>query len=94
MSRATVLFDPAGSAEVVVRQRYPWLLRLDLSAAHTWYPSWGRLRLSLDVYNALGAAEPIEFSCGDEVAQRDTVRCSVDRTPPVVLPNLGLRASF
>ena len=70
-------------------RRLPAFTRLDLEVAYSWYPSWGKLRLSLEWFNATLEREPIDMEC---VGQPRV--CRVIALPAIFFPNLGLRGEI
>jgi hypothetical protein len=72
-----------------VEQRLPWFTRLDLELAYGWRTFWGRMRVSLEWFNATLAREPEELVC------TGTPRvCSTIYLPAIFFPNLGLRGEI
>jgi len=69
--------------------RMPAFTRLDLELAYAWYPSWGKMRVSLEWFNATLEREPIDAEC---VGQPRT--CRVIYLPAIFFPNLGLRGEI
>ena len=70
-------------------RRLPAFTRLDLEVSYSWYPSWGKLRVSLEWFNATLEREPIDMEC---VGQPRT--CRVIYLPAIFFPNLGLRGEI
>lgn len=70
-------------------QRLPWFVRLDLQVAYSWHPSWGRMRLSLEWFNATMSREPTGVDC---TATPGT--CVTQYLPAIFFPNLGLRGEL
>ena len=69
--------------------RLPWFVRLDLQVAYTWHPSWGRMRISLEWFNATMSQEPTGVTC------TGTPRtCATQYLPAIFFPNLGLRGEL
>ncbi len=69
--------------------RLPWFVRIDLQVAYAWRPSWGRMRVSLEWFNATLAREPIETKCAG--APRV---CRTEYLPAIFFPNLGVRGEI
>jgi hypothetical protein len=69
--------------------RLPAFTRLDLEVAYAWYPSWGKMRVSLEWFNATLEREPIDAEC---VGQPRT--CRVIYLPAIFFPNLGVRGEI
>jgi hypothetical protein len=69
--------------------RLPAFTRLDLEVAYAWYPSWGKMRISLEWFNATLEREPIDAEC---VGQPRT--CRVIYLPAIFFPNLGVRGEI
>jgi hypothetical protein len=70
-------------------RRLPGFARLDLELAYAWHPSWGKLRVSLEWFNATFAREPLQYVCTGSPS-----KCSVTYLPAIVFPNLGLRGEI
>jgi len=69
--------------------RLPWFVRLDLQLAYAWQPSWGRMRLSLEWFNATLAREPVNTVCTGMPRT-----CQTIYLPAIFFPNLGLRGEI
>lgn len=74
-------------------QRLPTFYRIDAEIAYQWATRWGRFRLSLEWLNVTFSKEPVDLDCGSALGV-PTPPCPVNRGPALVLPNLGLRATF
>jgi len=70
-------------------QRLPWFVRLDLQVAYAWRPSWGRMRVSLEWFNATLSREPIDVECTGSPRE-----CRTIFLPAIFFPNLGLRGEI
>jgi hypothetical protein len=81
-----------------VARRLPGFYRLDARVVYAWTASFAELELSLEWLNLAFTREPLSFSCGLDVtiAYRPPPdeTCRVRYAPPLVIPNLGLRAQF
>lgn len=79
-------------------QRLPAYFRADLQLAYGWATHWGRLRVSLEWFNATLAREPTDIQCRDgvDVGADPLVAtpCRVIYAPAIFFPNLGLRGEF
>ncbi len=76
-------------------QRLPTFYRVDAEIAYQWRTRWGRFRLALEWLNVTFTEEPVDLECGDGVLlSAPTSPCGIDYAPAIVLPNLGLRATF
>jgi hypothetical protein len=69
--------------------RLPWFVRIDLQVAYAWRPSWGRMRVALEWFNATLSREPINTEC--KGAPRT---CEVEYLPAIFFPNLGVRGEI
>ena len=74
-------------------QRLPAFYRIDAEIAYQWRTRWGRFRLALEWLNVTFSEEPVDLDCGGRLGA-PTAPCAVDFAPAIVLPNLGLRATF
>ncbi len=70
-------------------ERLPWFTRLDLEVAYGWHPSWGRMRVSLEWFNATLSREPQDIVCAGSPRVCHTVYL-----PAIFFPNLGLRGEL
>ena len=70
-------------------RRLPWFMRLDLELAYAWHPDWGRMRVSLEWFNATLAKEPFDLECVGEPRV-----CRVIYLPAIFFPNLGVRGEI
>lgn len=70
-------------------QRLPWFARLDLEVAYAWPTYWGKLRVSLEWFNATFAKEPIDLVC---TGQPRT--CQTTYLPAIYFPNIGVRGEI
>jgi hypothetical protein len=70
-------------------RRLPGFARLDLELAYAWRTSWGRLRVSLEWFNATLAREPAELICTGSPRVCQTVYL-----PAIFFPNLGVRGEI
>jgi hypothetical protein len=70
-------------------RRLPWFTRLDLQVAYAWRPSWGRMRVSLEWFNATLAREPESILCTGQPRM-----CEVRYLPAIFFPNLGVRGEI
>jgi hypothetical protein len=70
-------------------RRLPWFVRIDLQVAYAWRPDWGRMRISLEWFNATLSREPIGSEC--KGAPRT---CSTEWLPAIFFPNLGVRGEI
>ena len=70
-------------------RRMPLFSRLDLELAYAWRTWWGRLRVSLEWFNATLAREPSEIVCTGQPR-----KCEVIYLPAIFLPNLGVRGEI
>ena len=85
--------DMQGHPALLQRELSPFF-RIDAQLAYAWDAGWGRMRLSLDVFNATASEEPITLSCQDLDGFGVPSNCSETRTPPIVAPNIGLRVEL
>jgi hypothetical protein len=69
--------------------RMPWFARLDLEIAYGWQTWWGRMRVSLEWFNATLAREPAEIVCTGSPRTCQTVYL-----PAIFFPNLGVRGAI
>lgn len=86
-------FDPETTSLGRYEQRLPTFYRIDAEVAYQWTTRWGRFRLSLDWLNVTFSKEPADLDCGDLIGAPEPP-CDVGFAPAIVLPNLGLRATF
>jgi hypothetical protein len=70
-------------------RRMPWFARLDLELAYAWRTWWGRMRVSLEWFNATLAREPEEIVCAGSPRMCNTVFL-----PAIFFPNLGVRGEL
>lgn len=70
-------------------RRLPWFARLDLLVAYQWFPSWGKMRVSLEWFNATLAEEPIDILCTGSPRT-----CKTQYLPAIFFPNLGVRGEI
>jgi hypothetical protein len=70
-------------------RRLPAFARLDLQLAYAWPTWWGRLRISLEWFNATFAREATELVCTGTPRMCQTVYL-----PAIFFPNLGLRGEI
>jgi hypothetical protein len=82
--------DPLSFQLVRLEQRLPWFTRLDLEVAYAWQPSWGRMRVSLEWFNATFSREATDLQC-DSGPPRT---CHTEYLPAIFFPNLGLRGEI
>jgi hypothetical protein len=77
------------AGEILARdeRRLPGFFRFDVELAYHFRPSWGRMRLALEWWNATLSKEPSGLGC--DAMHRD---CSVEYLPALFFPNLSLRA--
>jgi hypothetical protein len=70
-------------------RRLPWFARLDLELAYAWPTNWGRLRVSLEWFNATLAREPFDIVCSGRPRT-----CKTSYLPAIFFPNLGVRGEI
>jgi hypothetical protein len=70
-------------------RRLPWFARLDLLVAYAWHPGWGRMRVSLEWFNATLSREPIDILCTGSPRT-----CKTQYLPAIFFPNLGVRGEI
>ncbi len=75
-------------------QRLPPFVRIDVRVSYSWRTSWGRFQLAFEWLNLTWSEEPVAIMCPptDVVPPRE--QCPVDYTPAIVVPNIGISASF
>jgi hypothetical protein len=69
--------------------RLPWFVRLDLQVAYAWRPDWGRMRISLEWFNATLSREPI-----DKLCMGSPRTCRTEYLPAIFFPNIGVRGEI
>lgn len=89
---SNTVFDFARGNLQRLQTRLPGFLRLDLSLAYHHAMRWGGLWITLQFLNVTFAREATKRDCRFDEAL--AVRCELDYQPAVVLPNVGVRASF
>ena len=81
-----------------LRARLPGFFRLDLRATYRWLASFGQMEASIGMQNVTASHEATNRDCvpvqSNDSSPVTTVQCSVDYQPFIVLPNIGLKASF
>jgi hypothetical protein len=70
-------------------RRMPWFTRLDLEIAYGWQTWWGRMRVSLEWFNATLAREPAEIVCTGSPRV-----CQTIYLPAIFFPNLAVRGAI